>query len=55
MQTANDLIVPTQSMSSIDKPDSSLLSGRIFESRVNHFSYFNQQDIQDFAEAFLTT
>lgn len=55
MQTANDLIVPTQSMSSIDKPDSSLLSGRIFESRINHFSYFNQQDIQDFAEAFLTT
>jgi pimeloyl-ACP methyl ester carboxylesterase len=52
MQTPNDLIVPTPSMSSIDQPENTLLSGRIFETNTNHFGYFDHEPAQTFAEQF---
>jgi pimeloyl-ACP methyl ester carboxylesterase len=52
MQTPNDLIVPTPSMSSIDQPESTLLGERVFETSVNHFAYFDHETVQTFAEQF---
>jgi pimeloyl-ACP methyl ester carboxylesterase len=55
MQTPNDLIVPTPSMSNIDQPNNTLLGGRIFEANVNHFGYFDHETVQHFAEQFLSS
>ena len=53
MRVSNDLIVPTESMSSIDLPRALQLGGRVFQTEVDHFSYFRAPDAQSFAEQFL--
>lgn len=53
MQAPNDLIVPTMSMSSIDQPGTALVADRVFETNVNHFTYFDNANVQQFAETFL--
>lgn len=52
LRAPNDLIVPTESMHSIDLPTSPLGS-QIFQSDIDHFSYFNRPDVFNFAETFL--
>ncbi len=48
----NDLVVPTESMSSIDLPTSPL-GEWVLQGEVNHFSYFDHQDIHSFARTFM--
>lgn len=49
MRTPNDLVVPTVSMSSIDLPGAGLPPERIFQTGVDHFTYFSRDDIRTFA------
>jgi pimeloyl-ACP methyl ester carboxylesterase len=53
MRTPNDLIVPTESMRSIDEPATVLPAGTVHTANNHHFFYFEPQEVQDFAEAFL--
>jgi hypothetical protein len=48
----NDLVVDTPSMSSIDLPLARQLSGWIHKTYVNHYVYFDQPDVQEFAREF---
>lgn len=54
-QLPNDLVVPTASMSQIDTPETAPLGGRVFQTDVDHFSYFLENDVQNFAETFLSS
>jgi pimeloyl-ACP methyl ester carboxylesterase len=54
-QLPNDLVVPTTSMSQIDTPTSAPLGERVFQTDVDHFSYFLENDVQNFAETFLVS
>ena len=53
MGVPNDLVVPTDSMSSIDLPDSVLLGDPVFKTDINHFTYFGQTEVEAFARNFL--
>lgn len=55
LKVPNDLVVPTKSMTSIDLPDAVPLGGRVHQSNVNHFSYFNVPDVQTFTRDFLAS
>jgi hypothetical protein len=48
----NDLVVDTASMSSIDLPLARQLSGWIHKTYTNHYVYFDQPDVQQFAREF---
>jgi pimeloyl-ACP methyl ester carboxylesterase len=50
----NDLVVPTNSMSHIDKPYQSLPQERVFSTNVDHFAYFSEHpEIRSFGVNFL--
>jgi pimeloyl-ACP methyl ester carboxylesterase len=51
-QVSNDLVVPTESMRSIDMPAASQLNA-VRDINVNHFEYFNNREGLDFAADFL--
>lgn len=51
--TPNDLVVPTESMRSIDLPTALPLGDRVFRTDVDHFTYFNDAGVQTFAGNFL--
>lgn len=48
----NDLVVNTDSMTSIDLPLARQLSGWIHKTNTNHFTYFDQPDVIRFAREF---
>ncbi len=53
MESPNDLIVPTESMSQIDGGNSPLLGKRVYQTDTNHFGYFDKPETINFASTFL--
>lgn len=55
-QVDNDLVVPTTSMTSIDLPGMPpvLLDTQVFQTSVDHFSYFNEETVRTFTDTMLT-
>lgn len=52
MGVPNDLVVPTESMRSIDLPGASQLGDRVFTTNVDHFTYFNIPEVRAFVNNF---